>query len=244
MLMEVKCSATNNLVPETPEKPSETDELAALLSRGLTLATPATASMSSRWEAVQEQQKQPPNYSVSQYYTHATALQAPSSQGPDLTELQLQREMELETEPILAVTHAREHAQRLIANNHSAAPSLNELERALVHGAISPEEYSSAVEAYAFRSETLAVHQHANDLMGMEEDISAHEMLRRAEEQREKERRSRERKDPVFKRDEWCNDYYGGLDSNASVYMEDMDDESPCTVYTGPAGQRLKPFDY
>jgi len=242
-----QCAATSNLVPETPAgktpgmMSTTDDELTALFSRNLTLAAPTHFS--------QPSSNTEPNFSISQHYTHPTAFQMDSSDDDynDPVAAQLMREQQASSN-----SQTGDYAGYLLSTNPGSSTSLNELEIALAHGAISPEEYRNAIESYthtqqlelaAEKHRQYSQHQHdagptSMDMMedtdasaALEENCSAHDMLMKA-------RRERERRDPVYRSAEWFNDYYGGIDSS----FMNQDEEAPCSLY-GAAGSRLRPFD-
>lgn len=133
---------------------------------------------------------------------------------------QQQQQLEMEQK-----ARDREYAEYLLTSDLSSGNSRNELEIAIAHGLISTEEYRAAVEKMQVRAGLVGQGESFGRALG--EDCSAMEMLQRAKQERETERRS-----------EWCNDYYGGMDESVE------DEEAPCSVGGWEQGCRLRPFDY
>jgi hypothetical protein len=207
-----QCAATSNLVPETPSQKepilnTTDDELTALFARNLNLTAPAqfTQQQTSTFE---------PNYSISQHYIQPTSY-AMDSDDNDPAAAQLMREQQ--TSQLNG-----NYASYLMSTNPGSSTSLNELEIALAHGAISAEEYRNALEQFTVSQQLQsAASKHQEQLqqiqaiqqqqstidnmmddtnstgtLALAENCSAHDMLMNA-------RRERERRDPVYRSAEW-----------------------------------------
>ncbi|KAI5776526.1 hypothetical protein EDC01DRAFT_451540 [Geopyxis carbonaria] len=252
-----QCASTSNLVPEMPEAPktpenNDTDmdmDLAAMFNRHLNLtykhsenhSTPITPPSSSPTAT---------NFSISQHYHHSSHLMAPPSPQSsepsndfDPVSAQLFNEATAHSAAQLAAAEQsrkdREYAEYLMGSDLSSPNSLNELQIAVAHGIISSQEYSNAVDALTHKAQIAQAAEAHSAMMqskALEENCSAMDMLSAAARQSQKS-------DPVFRSSEWFNDYYGGVDQEAAMAM---DDESPCSVsaWENSGGCRLQPFDY
>jgi hypothetical protein len=258
-----QCACTSDLVPEIgteqqiqEQLQNEMDlELSNMFSRTLNLSyqpappqqTPLTPPSSSPIS---------PNFSISQPYHYSAQIRVPPSPGADHDPVAAQllqettfAQTEKEQQALQAQASAafaqqqqqqaafeqaardREYAEYLINSDLSSPNSRNELEIAVAHGLISNEEYRAAVEKT--QQKALMAQQAEQHAKALKEDCSAMDMLSSA-----RQEKKRSESDPMSRRSEWCNDYYGGVDQSY------MDEEAPCSVGGWEQGCRLKPFDY